>query len=87
MLWGHRAPLLMRIYNTWNYIEVLTSSHSTLECDMIRSTSIKLLSFSKVLTFTPVQPCKQGLLYWRMIEDNSIRKTSECNSNRPEKTG
>ncbi len=40
MLWGHRAPLLMRIYNTWNYIEVLTSSHSSLECDMIRFTTI-----------------------------------------------
>ena len=40
MLWGHRAPLLMRSNNTKNYIEVLTSSHSSLECDMIGFTTI-----------------------------------------------
>ena len=28
----------------------------------------------QVLTFTPVRPCKQGLLYWRMIEDNSVKR-------------
>ena len=40
LLWGHRAPLLMRSNNTKNYIEVLTSSHSSLECDMIGFTTI-----------------------------------------------